>query len=67
MTTTILQNVTDATKEREAFSIAELAARYGLSPGLVRLEIARGRLRSVRIGRRVLILKRDIEEWVSRV
>jgi len=68
MTTTKFVNVTKTTASdiRDAFSIGEVASRYGVSPGLVRLEIARGRLRGVRISRRVVILKRDLEAWVNR-
>jgi excisionase family DNA binding protein len=58
-------NVTEETLRRDGYSIAELASRYGVSEGLVRLEIARGRLKSARIGRRVVIPKSAIEHWLS--
>jgi excisionase family DNA binding protein len=58
-------NVTEETLQRDGYSIAELASRYGVSEGLVRLEIARGRLHVLRIGRRVIITTRAIEEWLS--
>jgi|GEM_PF-2517466 len=46
--------------ERAAFGLSELAASLGVSEGFLRLEIARGRLAPMRIGRRVLI---PTEEW----
>ncbi|MBM4269692.1 MAG: excisionase [Deltaproteobacteria bacterium] len=45
---------------RRAYAIAELAAAYGLSTGFVRLEVARGNLRALRLGRRVLV---EADEW----
>ena len=51
---------------RNAFSIAEIAARNGLSKQFVRLEIARGCLRAKRLGRRVVVLASDEREWLER-
>jgi excisionase family DNA binding protein len=59
------QNATEDTLERDGFSVSEIASRYGVSEGLVRLEIARGRLRVVRLGRRVVIPKRALERWLD--
>jgi excisionase family DNA binding protein len=42
-------------------SLNEAAATFGVSPGLLRLEIARGRLKAIRIGRRLLIPVTEIE------
>jgi len=61
----MLRNVANDSLERDAFSVAEIASRYGVSKGLVRLEIARGRLRSTHIGRRVIITKREVEHWLA--
>jgi excisionase family DNA binding protein len=47
-------------------SVKTLAADLGISPGLVRLEIARGHLEVVRIGRRVIICEDAIERWLDR-
>ncbi len=60
------QNITKERLKREAWSVSEVAARYGLSDGFVRLELKRGNLRGKFVGRRVIILERDIAEWVSR-
>jgi excisionase family DNA binding protein len=61
----MVRNVTDETLKRHAFSVGEVASQYGVSKGLVRLEIARGRLRSVRVGRRLLIPTRAIEQLLN--
>jgi len=47
-------------------SVKALAADLGISPGLVRLEIARGHLEVVRIGRRVIICEDAIRRWLDR-
>ena len=41
--------------ERLAYGCDEVAAMCGVSESLVRLEVKRGRLRSYRIGERILI------------
>ena len=51
--------------QRNAWSIAEVAKRNGLSRAFVRLEIARGRLRAKRMGRRVLIPVVSEREWMQ--
>jgi len=51
--------------ERDAFSVNETAASYGVSPGLIRLEIARGNLRTYRIDRRIVITHKAISAWLG--
>jgi excisionase family DNA binding protein len=51
--------------ERRALSVKELANAYGVSPGLIRLEIDRKRLRVTRIGRRVVIPIEAVAEWLD--
>jgi excisionase family DNA binding protein len=41
-------------------TIAQLAHRWQCSPDTVRREIARGRLRAVRVGRLIRIRERDV-------
>ena len=48
-----------------ARSVADVAAHLGISPGLVRLEIARGKLKVARIGRRVIISDAAIQRWLE--
>jgi len=63
----VTQNATSATErqvEKRAYSIRELAEAYGVSVSLVRLEIARKRLRTLRIGDRVLIPVEAVEQWL---
>jgi hypothetical protein len=56
--------VTRKSSERRAFSVRGLAQAYDVSPSLVRLEIARKRLRAQHIGRRVVIPVEAVEEWL---
>jgi excisionase family DNA binding protein len=42
------------------FSLAEAAQALGVSPSLLRLEAQRGKLKTVRIGRRVLIPRAEV-------
>ena len=58
-------NVDDAPAERLALSIEEAAWRLSVSPSFLRLEIARGRLRPVRLGRRVLIGESEIQRYLA--
>ena len=50
--------------ERLAFSVKGLAKAYSVSPSLIRLEIARLRLRVSRIGRRLVIPVEAVNEWL---
>jgi excisionase family DNA binding protein len=64
-----MSNIPNATptsiyERRLALSPKELARRYGVSLGLIRLEITRGKLRALRIGRRVVIPMEAVEEWL---
>jgi hypothetical protein len=52
--------------ERLAFSVKGLARAYSVSPSLIRLEIARNRLRVSRIGRRLVIPVEAVREWLGR-
>jgi len=49
--------------ERKAYSIAEVAQQHGVSKAFVHLEIRRGRLRVLRLGRRRLISEEAIRDW----
>ena len=50
---------------RSTWSVAEIAKRNGLSTQFVRLEIARGRLKARRMGRRVLVPVAAELEWLA--
>jgi excisionase family DNA binding protein len=60
----LADNVTNRL-ERKAFSLREVAEMYGVSLQFLRLEVARGRLRPLRLGRRVLIAREALEEWAG--
>jgi excisionase family DNA binding protein len=51
--------------ERLAVSIAEAAQMVGMSVGYVRNEIASGRLKVARLGRRVLVRRDDLGRYLD--
>lgn len=51
--------------KRLGFSLKELAELVGCSVGLLHLEIRRGNLRAVRIGRRVIVPLSETEKLLS--
>lgn len=52
-------------KERLALSLEDTAWRLSVSPSFLRLEIARGHLRPIRLGRRVLISESEIGRYLA--
>jgi excisionase family DNA binding protein len=59
----VTQNVMG--RSRSAWSIAEVAERNWLSKQFVRNEIAAGRLKAKRLGRRVVIPVASEREWLE--
>jgi excisionase family DNA binding protein len=51
---------------RLSWPVGDLAVAVGVSPGLIRAEIARGNLRATRIGKRIIIQTAAIETWLAR-
>lgn len=51
---------------RSAKSVREFCESYGISPPTVYNEIATGRLRTIKIGRRRLITVDQEREWLAR-
>jgi excisionase family DNA binding protein len=64
---TMLMKVTENNdaNNKAAFSVEEVAKQTSLSKPFLRLEIRRGRLKAKRFGRRVLILKDDLEAYLE--
>lgn len=54
----------DITSQRLALSLAEVAESTGLSLGFIRKDVQRGALPVRRFGRRVLVLKEDLEKYL---
>jgi hypothetical protein len=54
----------DRHRASRAFGIVELARAIGVSPGFLRLEIARGNLQPTRLGRRILITSAELERYL---
>ena len=52
-------------EQRAALGIDEVSALYGVSPSFLRLEIRRGNLKSIRTGRRRLITKKALAEYIE--
>jgi excisionase family DNA binding protein len=50
---------------RKGFSIREVAQMLGFSQSFVRLEISRGRLRALHVGRRVIITPDALDRWLK--
>jgi excisionase family DNA binding protein len=50
---------------RMCLSIAEAALKVGVSRPFLRLEIARGRLKTAKVGRRVLIPVESLQNWLN--
>jgi excisionase family DNA binding protein len=66
-----MQHMDDATDDalrdraRIAYSFDEIARATGLSTGFLRLEAARGRLKVTRLGRRVLVRRNALEDYLA--
>jgi excisionase family DNA binding protein len=54
-----------ANLEKRAFSLKEIAGMYGVSVNFLRLEIARGRLKPLRLGRCVRVARDSLEQWAD--
>ena len=50
---------------KRAFSLREITREYGLSLNLIRKEIESRRLPVRRVGTRILVLARDLAEWLE--
>lgn len=50
-----------------AITIAEFCRRYGISQSKLYLMLSAGELKAVKVGRRTLLLKRDIRAWERRL
>jgi excisionase family DNA binding protein len=59
-----VRTINESKSNRLALGIAEAADSVGVSAGFLRLEIARGRLKSSKCGRRVLLTPGDLENWL---
>jgi excisionase family DNA binding protein len=51
--------------DRIAVSVAEAACALGVSRSFLRLEIVRGRLQATRLGRRVVVMKDQLERYLN--
>jgi len=54
-----------AAPSRRAFSVREFCRRYSIGRTNAYQEIAAGRLRAVKVGRRTLIAHNDAETWLA--
>ena len=51
--------------ETLAYSVADAAAVSSVSPTLIKQQIAAGKLRARKAGRRTLILRAELERWLA--
>jgi excisionase family DNA binding protein len=56
---------TESQGDRLVVSLEYAAWRLSVSPSFLRLEIARGNLHPVRLGRRILISEAEIDRYVA--
>lgn len=52
------------TNDRRGYSPKEIASQVGVSVSFVRKEIRSGRLRACKLGRRVVVLNQDLDEYL---
>lgn len=50
---------------RLAFRVTEAAALIGVSTAFMRLEIARGNLNATRLGRRIVLMRTELERYLT--
>jgi excisionase family DNA binding protein len=50
--------------EKRAFTLSDFCTRYGIGRTKAYDEIASGRLRAVKVGRRTLVTESDAETWL---
>jgi len=50
---------------RLAFRVTEVAAMIGVSAAFVRLELARGNLNATRLGRRIVLMRTELERYLE--
>ncbi len=50
---------------RLAFRLVEAAALIGVSTGFLRLELARGNLNATRLGRRIVLMRTELERYLA--
>lgn len=60
-----MQSLEIIQQKRLALTIAETAEVCGLSVPFVRLEIRRGKLRALKLGRRVVVPIEALREWLA--
>jgi excisionase family DNA binding protein len=61
----MLQNVTDS-QNKIAYSVDELAEATSLSKVYLRKQIADGKLKAKKVGRRLLILQSQVDEYLNK-
>ena len=52
-------------QERQAFTIREICAAYGICRATAYNEINRGRLRAVKLAAKTMILRDDARKWAE--
>jgi excisionase family DNA binding protein len=50
---------------KEAFTVRELCARYGICRATFYAEVKRGRLRAIKLGKKTIVMRADAEVWAA--
>lgn len=56
---------TGVTLARRAWGLPEIAESLGVSVGLLRKQIDEGKLRSIRLGKRVLVSEEELQKYIN--
>lgn len=62
-----LSNIKGLSNDRLAFGLKELAELTGVSKEFLRLEIKRGKLKSKKLGRRIVIVSEEVNRYLQNV
>jgi hypothetical protein len=60
-----MSKIRSVTQHRLAWGVGDISTSTGLSPGFLRKQIKTGKLRARRAGRRVLVLDRDLRNYLN--
>lgn len=61
----MLKNTTTMEIQKIAYSVREVSELVGICERKIHYEIAKGKLRIARVGRRVLIRAAELDRWLS--
>jgi excisionase family DNA binding protein len=51
--------------DRQAFTVREFCARYGICKSTFYVEVKHGRIKARKLGGKTIILRKDAERWAA--